>query len=317
MSGQQNIAIAKKLLEGIAGGQDPAAIAALFAENLMFEIQGDDGVLPWTGRKTGRRAIADFMRDIRALTKPISFDVEDILASESRAAIVGALRTRINVTDMIVATQFAIVLTIESDVVTRFQMLEDSFDVSRAASPMGVASRLVASSPAPRPYSADEIDNLSQLHCPANQDEDENGPERAGEVGAVRPEGFAILASPYGPEKTMDLLVAAVTKSGMGVLARIDHASAAVNVGMDLRPTEVLVFGNPKAGTPLMQAMQTMGIDLPLRALVWTDGQGKTWLGYNDPKWLAARHGADTGAERLLGAMTAALMTVASEATGG
>jgi ketosteroid isomerase-like protein len=93
MSEQQNIAIAKKLLEGIAGGQDPDTIAVLFGNNLVFEIQGDDGVLPWIGRKTGYQAIADFIRDIRALTEPISFDVEDILASESRAAIVGALRT--------------------------------------------------------------------------------------------------------------------------------------------------------------------------------------------------------------------------------
>jgi hypothetical protein len=133
MSGQQNIAIAKKFLEGIAGGQNPDAIAASFDNNLVFEIQGDDGVLPWIGRKTGRQAIADFVRDIRAMTEPISFDVEDILASESRAAIVGALRTRINATGKITATQFAIILTIESNVVTRFQMLEDSFDVSMAA----------------------------------------------------------------------------------------------------------------------------------------------------------------------------------------
>jgi ketosteroid isomerase-like protein len=133
MNEQQNIEIAKKLLEGIAGGQDHDAIAALFDNNLVFEIQGDDGVLPWIGRKTGRQAIADFIRDVRALTEPISFDVEDILASESRAAIVGALRTRINATDKITATQFAIILTIESNFVTRFQMLEDSFDVSKAA----------------------------------------------------------------------------------------------------------------------------------------------------------------------------------------
>jgi uncharacterized protein len=133
MSEQRNIAIAKKLLEGIAGGQHPDAIAALFNYNLVFEIQGDDGVLPWIGRKTGRQAIADFIRDLRALTEPISFDVEDILASENRAAIVGALRTRITATHNITATQFAIILTIDSNVVTRFQMLEDSFDVSKAA----------------------------------------------------------------------------------------------------------------------------------------------------------------------------------------
>ena len=79
MSHQQNVAIAQKLLEGIGSGRDPAEIAALFDADLVFEIQGDDGVLPWIGRKTGRRAVADFIRDIRALTEPVTFDVEDIL----------------------------------------------------------------------------------------------------------------------------------------------------------------------------------------------------------------------------------------------
>jgi uncharacterized protein len=133
MSSQQNIAIAQKLLEGIGSGQDAAEIAALFDAELVFEIQGDDGVLPWIGRRTGRQAIGDFIRDIRTLTEPITFDVEDILASDSRAAIVGALQTRIKATGKITATQFAIILTITGDVVTRFQMLEDSFDVSKAA----------------------------------------------------------------------------------------------------------------------------------------------------------------------------------------
>src|SRR5882762_8086232 len=133
MSRQQNIATAEKLLERIGSGQDPAEIAALFDADLVFEIQGDDGVLPWIGRKTGRQAVADFIRDIRRLTEPVTFEVEDILASESRAAIIGALQTRIKATGKLSATQFAIVLTITGDVVTRYQMLEDSFDVSKAA----------------------------------------------------------------------------------------------------------------------------------------------------------------------------------------
>ena len=133
MSHQQNVAIARKFLEGIGSGQDPAEIAALFDADLAFEIQGDDGVLPWIGRSTGRQAIADFIRDIRMLTEPVTFDVEDILASDSRAAIIGALQTRIKATGKIAATQFAIILTITRDVVTRFQMLEDSFDISKAA----------------------------------------------------------------------------------------------------------------------------------------------------------------------------------------
>jgi uncharacterized protein len=90
-------------------------------------------VLPWIGRKTCRQAVTDFIRDIRALTEPVSFEVEDILASENRAAIIGALQTRIKATGKIIATQFAIILTITGNVVTRYQMLEDSFDVSNAA----------------------------------------------------------------------------------------------------------------------------------------------------------------------------------------
>jgi ketosteroid isomerase-like protein len=133
MSHQKNIAIAQKLLERIGSRQDPAEIAALFDADLVFEIQGDDGVLPWIGRKTGRQAVADFIRDIRMLTEPITFVVEDILASDSRAAIIGALQTRIKATGNVIATQFAIILTIKGDVVTRYQMLEDSFDVSKAA----------------------------------------------------------------------------------------------------------------------------------------------------------------------------------------
>jgi ketosteroid isomerase-like protein len=135
MSEQQNIALAQALLRGLGGGQEPGEIAALFDADLVFEIQGDQGALPWIGRKTGRRAIADFIRDLRDMTEPVGFQVEDILASDGRAAIVGALQTRIKATGRITATQFAIILTITDGAVTRFQMLEDSFDVSKAARP--------------------------------------------------------------------------------------------------------------------------------------------------------------------------------------
>ncbi len=135
MSEKQNIALAQALLGGLGGGQDPGEIAALFDADLVFEIQGDQGALPWIGRKTGRQAIMDFIRDIRDMTEPVGFEVEDILASERRAAIVGALQTRIKATGRITATQFAIILTITDGAVTRFQMLEDSFDVSKAARP--------------------------------------------------------------------------------------------------------------------------------------------------------------------------------------
>ncbi len=130
----------------------------------------------------------------------------------------------------------------------------------------------------------------------------------------MNPPGLTSRRSIHGPKETMERLVAAVSKRGMSVLARIDHAAAAASVGLGLRPTEVLIFGNPRAGTPLMQAVQTMGIDLPLKALVWQDGEGTTWLSYNDPDWLAERHGAGEGAANLA-AMIAALAAVASEAT--
>jgi ketosteroid isomerase-like protein len=133
MSAQQNIQIAQTLLEGIGSGRDPAKIAEPFASNLVFEVQGDDGVLPWIGRKTGRAAIADFVRDLRSLTEPLAFDVEDVLASENRAAIIGCLKTRIKATGKTTASQFALILTVAEGVVTRFQMLEDSFDLSNAA----------------------------------------------------------------------------------------------------------------------------------------------------------------------------------------
>src|SRR5258706_410494 len=132
MNQAKNVAIAQQLLAGIGEGKAPDTLAAMFAEDLRFEIQGDDGVLPWIGHKTGRQAAADFFREIRLLTEPVKFEVEDILGSPNRAMIVGELATRIKSSGKIINTQFAIVLTISGDEITRFQMLEDSFDLSRA-----------------------------------------------------------------------------------------------------------------------------------------------------------------------------------------
>jgi len=129
----------------------------------------------------------------------------------------------------------------------------------------------------------------------------------------MTPEGLVVLSCPRTPKEAMDLLAASVVRHGMTVFARIDHAAAAKEAGMTLAPTEVLIFGNPKGGTPLMQAAQTLGIDLPLKALVWQDGAGKTWIGYNDPRWLARRHGV-TGHDQQLDGMANALAAVAKEA---
>lgn len=131
----------------------------------------------------------------------------------------------------------------------------------------------------------------------------------------MMPDGLTTCASSFGPKETMERLTAAVTGHGMAILARIDHAAAAAAVGMALRPTELLIFGNPRAGTPLMQARQTMGIDLPLKALVWQDEAGVTWLTYNDPTWLANRYGGLPGMDQNLRAMTTALVAIAKAAT--
>ncbi len=132
MSRDKNIKIAQRLLAGIGAGIDPDELAELFSENLQFEIQGDDGVLPWIGHHLGRRAAAAFFRQIRELTAPVSFQVEDILGSADRAVIVGNLATRIKSTGQVTKSQFAIILTISGDSIVRFQMIEDSFDVSRS-----------------------------------------------------------------------------------------------------------------------------------------------------------------------------------------
>jgi uncharacterized protein (DUF302 family) len=113
----------------------------------------------------------------------------------------------------------------------------------------------------------------------------------------------------------MDRLEAAVKAKGMTLFARIDHAAGAAAVGLSLRPTELLIFGNAKGGTPLMQSNQTVGIDLPLKALVWEDASGATWLSYNDPSWLAKRHGLDRKVEAEVGALAAALNEVTKSAT--
>ena len=131
----------------------------------------------------------------------------------------------------------------------------------------------------------------------------------------MTPSGLVTCISSFGPKETMDRLAAAVTTRGISIMARIDHAAAAAAVGMELRPTEVLIFGKPRAGTPLMQSVQTVGIDLPLKALVWQDEDGTTRLAYNDPQWLAQRHGVDAGSDQTLHAMADALAAVAREAT--
>jgi uncharacterized protein (DUF302 family) len=128
-------------------------------------------------------------------------------------------------------------------------------------------------------------------------------------------EGLITVRSSFGPKDTMNRLEAEAKAKGLTVFARIDHAAGAAEVGLPLRPTEVLIFGNAKGGTPLMQAMQTIGIDLPLKALVWQDAAGATWLSYNDPSWVAKRHGLGQEVDGAANAMTAALAALTKAAT--
>ena len=103
-------------------------------------------------------------------------------------------------------------------------------------------------------------------------------------------DGLISLPSRHSAGETMQRLLAALAARDMTVFARVDHTANAAAAGVPLRPTEVVLFGNPKGGTALMQDQQTAGIDLPLKALVWEDAAGKTWLSYNDPTWLTQRH---------------------------
>ncbi|TAL85050.1 MAG: DUF302 domain-containing protein [Rhodanobacter sp.] len=104
-------------------------------------------------------------------------------------------------------------------------------------------------------------------------------------------DGLVQIKSPYGPKKTMHRLEHVVKQRGLHVFARIDHAAGAAKIGETLRPTALLIFGNPRGGTPFMQCAQTVGIDLPLKALVWEDAASQVWIGYNDPAYIARRHG--------------------------
>jgi ketosteroid isomerase-like protein len=117
----------------MGSGAESAEIAKLFSENLEWEIAGDTGVLPWIGQKSGRTAITDFVNDSRAMVERISFEVDDILAGDHWAVILGSLASKLERTNKIVKTDFEIVLTLANGEIVRFQMLEDSFAVSQWA----------------------------------------------------------------------------------------------------------------------------------------------------------------------------------------
>jgi uncharacterized protein (DUF302 family) len=134
------------------------------------------------------------------------------------------------------------------------------------------------------------------------------------QTAAQADNGIISVKSAHDVPTTTDKLVAALEGKGMRVFARIDHAAGAKKVEMVLEPTELVIFGNPKVGTALMKCGHSIAIDLPLKALIWEDGDGQTWLGYNSPAYLAERHELD-GCEKVLAKVGKALAGFAKTAT--
>lgn len=128
-----------------------------------------------------------------------------------------------------------------------------------------------------------------------------------GSVGAVHAQqGMVAMESAHDVQATMDKLEAIVTEKGMKVMARVNHSANAEKAGMELRPTQLLIFGNPKVGTPLMLCSQSIAIDLPQKMLVWQAEDGKVYAGFNDPAHLKDRHsteGCDAVFEKVSGAL--------------
>jgi len=110
-------------------------------------------------------------------------------------------------------------------------------------------------------------------------------------MAEISENGMVHCASPYSVEETLERLGAVLQSLGIPILARIDHSGGAAAMGLAMRPTKLLIFGNARAGTPLMVAAPTLALDLPLKALVWEDAEGKVWVSYNTPQYLLERHG--------------------------
>ena len=129
-------------------------------------------------------------------------------------------------------------------------------------------------------------------------------------------DGFIMRASRDGPAETLRRLESSIAARGLTIFARIDHADGAGKVGLQLRPTEVVIFGSAQGGTPMMQLSQSIGLDLPLKMLVWRDANDQTLVAYDDPAWLARRFGLGEEADPVVARVQAALSAIAREAAG-
>ena len=127
-------------------------------------------------------------------------------------------------------------------------------------------------------------------------------------------EGVVSVQSPHDVATTIDKLTAVLEEKGMNVFGRVNHAQNAQKVDLELRPTEVLIFGNPEIGTPLMNCAQSVALDLPQKMLAWQDEAGNVYLGWNDPMYLKSRHSIE-GCDEVLGKVSDALANFAKAAT--
>lgn len=132
--------------------------------------------------------------------------------------------------------------------------------------------------------------------------------------GVLAQDGVVSVESPHDVATTIDKLAAVLESKGMTVFGRVNHTQNAQNADLELRPTQVLIFGNPKIGTPLMNCAQSVALDLPQKMLAWQDESGKTFLGWNDPMYLQARHGIE-GCDEVLKKVSGALANFAKAAT--
>lgn len=125
-------------------------------------------------------------------------------------------------------------------------------------------------------------------------------------TSAAASDGVVNVASNHSVSETADRLERVLQEKGMTVFNRIKHSEGAAGVGVKLNPTELVIFGNPKVGAPLMQCQQKVAIDLPQKALVWQDDAGQVWISYNDPSYLQRRHSIE-GCELVLAKIEKAL----------
>ena len=128
-------------------------------------------------------------------------------------------------------------------------------------------------------------------------------------------DGLISVRSKYDVAETARRFRDVAEKAGLTIFSEIDHAQSASMAGLELDPTRLLIFGNPREGTPLMQSSRTAAIDLPFKALVWQDDNGTTWLTYNDPQWLAKRHKVDPGANPAISAIDSGMKSLTQVAT--